>query len=43
MENEDYYPHPNTNADIYRNMTAADRGTISDKHLQFLSIYDGKS
>ncbi|KAK0090999.1 hypothetical protein PV326_003889 [Microctonus aethiopoides] len=40
MENEDYYPHPNTNADIYRNMTAADRGTISDKHLQFLSIYD---
>lgn len=32
---------PNLNADIYRNMTAADRPPVSDKNLQFILIYNG--
>ncbi|KOC67425.1 Methylosome protein 50 [Habropoda laboriosa] len=34
---------PNLNADVYRNMTAADRPLVPDKHLQFILIYDEKS
>ena len=34
---------PNLNADVYRNMTAADRPPVPDKHLQFILIYNEKS
>ncbi|XP_076619515.1 methylosome protein WDR77 [Colletes latitarsis] len=34
---------PNLNADIYKNMTAADRLPISDKNLQFILIYNDTS
>ncbi|XP_057342023.1 methylosome protein 50-like [Microplitis mediator] len=43
MSNSDYYPHPNTNADIYRNMTAADRPPVPDKHIQFIAVNDDKT
>lgn len=32
---------PNLNAEIYRNLTQADRPTVSDKHLQLILVYDG--
>lgn len=34
---------PNLDADIYRNMTAADRPPVLDKHLQFILIYNEES
>ncbi|KAH0550604.1 methylosome protein 50-like [Cotesia glomerata] len=43
MSTTDYYPHPNTNADIYRNMTAADRPPVLGKHLQFVAVNDDKT
>lgn len=32
---------PNLNAEIYRNLTPADRPPFSDKHLQFILVYNG--
>ncbi|KAG8039889.1 hypothetical protein G9C98_000618 [Cotesia typhae] len=43
MSTTDYFPHPNTNADIYRNMTAADRPPVLSKHLQFVAVNDDKT
>ncbi|XP_078040859.1 methylosome protein WDR77 [Augochlora pura] len=34
---------PNLNADVYRNMTPADRPLIHDKNLQFILIHNEKS
>ncbi|XP_076764218.1 methylosome protein WDR77 [Xylocopa sonorina] len=34
---------PNLNADVYRNMTAADRPHVFNKHLQCISIYNETS
>ncbi|XP_031826177.1 methylosome protein WDR77 [Nomia melanderi] len=34
---------PNLNADVYRNMTAADRPPVVDKNLQFILIHNEKS
>ncbi|KAK9308694.1 hypothetical protein QLX08_001416 [Tetragonisca angustula] len=38
----DFLTPPNLNADVYRNMTITDR-PVSNKHLQFISIYNEKS
>ncbi|XP_033340350.2 methylosome protein WDR77 [Megalopta genalis] len=35
--------HPNLNADVYRNMTAADRPIVHDKNLQFILIHNEKN
>lgn len=32
---------PNLNTDVYRNMTITDRPFVSNKHLQFINIYNG--
>ncbi|XP_046833945.1 methylosome protein 50-like isoform X1 [Vespa crabro] len=34
---------PNLNAEIYRNLTPADRPPFSDKHLQFILVYNENS
>lgn len=35
--------YPNLNADVYRNMTAADRPPVINKNLQFILIYNENS
>ncbi|XP_034937934.1 methylosome protein 50-like [Chelonus insularis] len=40
MSNNEYFPHPNSNVDVYRNMSAADRSPVPDKHLQFITVYN---
>lgn len=37
----DYLTPPNLNADVYRNMTITDRPPTINKHLQFITIYNG--
>ncbi|XP_054013340.1 methylosome protein 50-like isoform X1 [Hylaeus anthracinus] len=34
---------PNLNSNVYRNMTATDRPPVTDKHLQFILIYNERS
>ncbi|XP_015117051.1 methylosome protein 50 [Diachasma alloeum] len=40
MDRDEYLTNPNTNAEIYRNMTPGDRGPVPDKHLQFIAVYN---
>ncbi|XP_063979314.1 methylosome protein WDR77-like [Diachasmimorpha longicaudata] len=40
MDKNEYLTNPNTNADIYRNMTPGDRVPVPDKHLQFIEVYN---
>ncbi|XP_060832024.1 methylosome protein WDR77-like [Bombus pascuorum] len=39
----DFLTPPNLNTDVYRNMTITDRPPVSNKHLQFINIYNEKS
>lgn len=36
------YPHPSSNAEIYRNMTPGDRPPKPDKQLQFIAVHNGR-
>ncbi|XP_011308811.1 methylosome protein 50-like [Fopius arisanus] len=42
MEKDDYLTKPNSNAEIYRNMTVGERASVLDKHLQFIAVYNDK-